>query len=685
MLRYLPRALHVIRTEGLTVLVGKIRRRLKTTPLVVNRRPEPLDLADLVPLEFPETAVPAVSVVVPVFEKYRYTYHCLAALHRHSRAHPFEVIVVDDCSGDETPTALDRFGNLRVLRNERNLGFLRSCNRGAEAARGELLVFLNNDTQVQQGWLDALIETFRLRRDAGLVGSRLIFPDGRQQEAGGIVFADGSAWNYGHLDDPHKPEYSYLRAVDYCSGASLAVRRSLFADLGGFDEHFAPAYYEDTDLAFRVRAAGYGVYYQPLSRVVHFEGVSAGTDENAEAGMKRFQSVNRQKFLERWGPELASHGIRGEDLERARERCVRRRVFVADNYMITPDRESGSLRMSNLFLILQELGFKVTFAAANLEAPEPYVSNLQLRGVECLYRPYVKSVARHLEQHGAIYDWVILSRADAAAAIMPAARRFCTNAKIVFDTVDLHFLREARLAERAGDKATRSVAERRRRQELDLIEQADATFVVSEVERLVLAEQAPRADVRVVSNIHRVFGRAAGFRERRDILFIGSFSHPPNTDAVRWLALEILPLVRARLPDLRCHVVGADPPTEIRALAGDGLEVHGFVPDVRPFFDGCRLSVAPLRYGAGVKGKVNQSLAHGLPVVVTSPAAEGMFLADGETVLLADDAAAFADAVVRLYGDEPLWNRLSNGGIEVMERHFSFAAAKRALEALVGE
>ena len=545
-------------------------------------------------------------------------------------------------------------------------------------------MFLNNDTQVQAGWLDALLETFRQRPDAGLVGSRLIYPDGRQQEAGAMVFRDGSAWNYGHLDDPYKPQYSYVREPDYVSGAALAIRRDLFERVGGFDEHFAPGYYEDADLAFRVRAAGYRVYYQPLSRVVHFEGVSAGTDERASTGMKRFQAINRQKFLDRWRDELASHGARGEDLERQKERRVQRRAFVVDVYMLTPDKESGSLRMVNLFAILQELGYKVTFAATNLEAPEPYVSDLQMRGVEVLYRPYVKSIDRHLKVHGGMYDLVILSRADSAAKVMGSARRHCPNARIVYDTVDLHFLRERRLAELTGDKATRAVAERRRREELGFIAEADTTLVVSPVEQDLLAREAPGADVRVVSNIHHIFGSRRPFAERRDLFFIGAFAHPPNTDAVLWFCREIFPLVLTEEPSIRFSVIGADPPAQVQALASDHVRILGHVPDVTPFFDGCRLSVAPLRYGAGVKGKVNQSLAYGLPVVATTQAAEGMFLVDGESVLLADEPAAFAEAVLRLYRDPLLWERLSQGGLAVMERHFGFAAARRALVDLLG-
>lgn len=679
-LRYLPRLLHVLRTEGARVLLHKLRRRLRTTPLAVQRPPQLIACREpFQPVALPLPESPLASIIIPVHDQFHFTHHCLAALAQATTEAAFEVIVIDDCSSDGTAARLADYPGVRVLRNAGNLGFVGTCNRGAELARGDFIVFLNNDTQVQPGWLDALLRTFDEAPDAGLVGSRLIYPNGRQQESGGILFRDGSAWNDGHLDDPNKPEYSYRRAVDYCSGAALAIRTALFRQLGGFDPAFAPAYYEDTDLAFRVRAAGLQVYYQPLSWVVHFEGVTAGRDETAAEGLKRFQQIHAETFRQRWRHELAGFGERGEDLEHARERQVKRRVLVVDNYMITPDRESGSLRMLNLFHILQRLGYKVTFAAANLEAPQPYVAELQRQGVEVLYRPFVRSLARHLAERGRLYDLVILSRADAAAQVMAAARRHCPQARILFDTVDLHFLRERRLATMRGDRVTRLVAETRRRQELDLMRQADLTLVVSEMERDLLAVEAPEIPVRIVSNIHAIHGSARPAGDRRDLLFIGAFAHPPNGDAVLFFCREVMPLLRTRRPDLTLRVIGADPPSEVLACAGNGVEILGYVPDVAPWFANCRLSVAPLRYGAGVKGKINQSLAYGLPVVATSIAAEGMHLVDGESVLIADDALAFAEAIARLDTDDALWARLSAGGLAVMERHFSFAAAERAV------
>ena len=254
---------------------------------------------------------------------------------------------------------------------------------------------------------------------------------------------------------------------------------------------------------------------------------------------------------------------------------------------------------------------------------------------------------------------------------------------MLFDTVDLHYLRERRAAGLSGDAAALRAAQRTREAELALVAQADATLVVSEAERALLAEDAPGAQVRVLSNVHEPGADGLAWSQRRDLLFVGGFRHPPNVDAVLWFVREVFPRIRAARGDVRFHCIGGDVPAEVQALAAsDGVQIHGHVPDLQPWLAGCLAAVAPMRYGAGVKGKVNQAMAHGLPVVSTTPAAEGMHLVDGRDVLVADAAEAFATAVLRLHQDEALWTRLAANGRASVARHFSMDAARGVVREL---
>lgn len=633
----------------------------------------------------PASATPRVSIVIPVYNKIVYTVACLRSLAEHAGSTSFETIVVDDCSTDETQRRLEDVDGVRVVRNAQNLGFVGSCNAGAAAAHGEFVLFLNNDTVVTPGWLDALVAVFAEEPDAGLVGAKLVYPDGRLQESGGIVFNDGSGWNYGRFDDPADPRYNFRREADYCSGAAIILRRELFERLGGFDQRYAPAYYEDTDLAFAVRKAGLKVFVEPRAAVIHFEGVTAGTD-TAGTGMKRFQTINHAKFLEKWKDELTRQPAPIDDpakAPRAATYRAARRILIVDACTPTPDQDSGSLRMVNLMRLMRALGWQVTFFAENRLYLDRYTPALQALGVEALYAPYLTDAVRLFRQRGDEFDAIVLSRHYIAINYLGLARLYAPRATLIFDTVDLHYLREQRAAklENSADLARR--AETTRAQELKLIRECDVTLVVSPVERDLLARELPQARVEILSNVHEVFGCRRPFGERKDLVFVGSFMHPPNEDAVLWFGRDVFPAIRQALPGVRLHVIGQPPPQAVLALAADDFVVHGFVEDLEPFMDGCRVSVAPLRYGAGVKGKVNMAMSYGLPVVATSAAVEGMHVAEGADVLVAADAAAFAADVVRLYGDETLWNTLSANSLANVERHFSFDAAKRALARIV--
>jgi len=667
--------------RGVAGTLARIMQELRGVGPAKPRATYAAPSEEFAPFAVPGSDAPRVSIVIPVYNKIAYTAACLRSLAEHAGSIPFEVIVVDDGSSDATPQRLAEIEGIRPLRNAQNLGFIGSCNAGAAAARGEYVLFLNNDTVVTAGWLDALVRCIEEAPQAGLVGAKLVYPDGRLQEAGGIVFDDGSGWNVGRFEDPDDARYNFRREADYCSGAAILLRRDLFARLGAFDTRYTPAYYEDTDLAFAVRAAGLKVWYEPAATVVHFEGITSGTD--VASGTKRYQVVNRDKFVDKWKDALARQPAPGTPIPVAATHRARKRVLIVDATTPTPDQDSGSLRMVNLMRVLGDLGCQVSFLPDNRAWFGSYTSALQALGVEALYAPYAQDPVRLLRERGAEFDLIVLSRHYVAASYVGLARLYAPQATLAFDTVDLHYLREQRAAELEGRADLARHAAATRAQELKLIRECDVTLVVSPVEQELLSRDAPGARVEVLSNVHEVYGCARPFAERRDLVFVGGFQHPPNTDAVAWFVGEVFPQVRAELPDLRFHVIGSKVPEAIRALADGHVLVHGFIEDIAPYMEGCRISVAPLRYGAGVKGKVNMAMSHGLPVVATTAAVEGMHVEAGSDVLVADDAAAFAAEVVRLYRDEALWNRLSANGLANVERHFSFAAARTAVQRIL--
>ncbi len=628
---------------------------------------------------------PVVSIVIPVWNNWPFTFNCLDSILENTNEVPYEVIVVDNGSSDETPFMLKKVNNIKLINNSTNIGFVDACNMGAKVCNGKYILMLNNDTQVTKGWLGSMVELVERDKSIGMGGAKLIYPDGKLQEAGGIVWNDpvNLAWNYGRYDDPGKCEYNYVKQVDYCSAACLLIKKELFERIGLFDQRFAPAYFEDTDLAFSVRKLGYKVMYQPKSEVVHFEGTTAGV--NTSEGYKSYQMINQRKFYEKWKDTLEiEHFQNGQNIFFARDRSQKKQVIlVVDHYVPTYDKDAGSLRMFSMLKILSELGYKVIFMGDNLLRSEPYTQALQQEGVEVIYAPYFHCVEDYISKFGRYFSVVILSRSHIAIKYIDMVRSACPTARIIYDTVDLGFLRESRRARIENSEKLLEDAEKLKLTELYLSRNSDVTLVVSPVEKALLLKEDPSLNIEIVSIIHNITKPQKSFSERKGIFFVGGFAHPPNVDAVAYFVTEIFPILKQKLPDLTFYIVGSNPPNQVLALKSSDIIVTAYVKDLTSYFENCKVFVAPLRYGAGVKGKIIQSMSHGLPVVTTSIGAEGIELTDGVDVLIADEPEKFAEKAVLLCTNENLWNKLSQNSMRNIEKHFSYEVAKHKLEGLM--
>ncbi|WP_313801740.1 glycosyltransferase [Cytobacillus sp.] len=633
-------------------------------------------------IEFEKQYKLEVSIIIPVYNKWEYTYSCLKSIYDNTKNISYEVIIADDMSTDETVNINEYIKNVKVIRDGQNRGFLLNCNNAAKFAEGKYILFLNNDTNVQENWLSTLVELMEKDKNAGMVGSKLVYPDGRLQEAGGIIWDDASGWNYGRLDNPQNPEYNYVKEVDYISGASIMIRKSLWEKIGGFDERYAPAYFEDSDLAFEVRNHGYKVILQPKSVVVHFEGISHGND--VYSGVKRYQELNKKKFVEKWSNVLSTeHYKNGEHVFKARDRSkFKKTILVIDHYVPHFDKDAGSRTTYHYLKLFVQMGFNVKFIGDNYFKHEPYTSELQDIGIEVLYGPYnFKNIEGWLKRNGQDINYVYLNRPHISIKYIDMLKNH-TNARIVYYGHDLHFLREYREFELTGNKLLKESAEEWKKTEFSLYEKSDVIYYPSDVEVDEIKKYYPKINAKSIPAY--IYDEKnyikEDFSKKEGLLFVGGFSHKPNIDAVHWFVSSVFPEILEKKPSMKFYIVGSNPPSEITDLSSTNIIVTGFVSDdeLLELYKECRLVVVPLRYGAGVKGKVIEALYHQVPVITTTVGAEGINGSE-EILTISDTESGFANNVIDLYDDIDKLNQLSKSSLEFVLNNFSTSAVIKVI------
>ena len=666
----------ILSKEGLLCFAKKVANKIfrhETQNIIVpNKELLNYSLDKHEPLHLQTNDTPLVSIVIPVYNKYSYTFNCLKSLQHINCINKVEIIIVDDYSTDDTEKLLTEISGIKVLRNLENLGFIRSCNKGISNSKGKFVCLLNNDTQVEPYWLDYLLKLIEKDETVGAVGSKLIYPDGRLQEAGGIIWKDASGWNYGRFDSPIEPEYNYVRNVDYCSAASLLIRKELLENLGGLSENFLPAYYEDTDLCFSIRKLGYKVLYQPKSILIHYEGISSGTD--VKSGIKKFQEINQQKFICKWKNILAKHLFPSElNVDSGARRIDGvKTILIVDSYVPIYDRESGSCRIFEIIKILKSLDYAIIFLPDNGNPEEPYTSALQQLGVEVLYCTNQQpNILNQLKKRLPLIDIAWVCRPELCQKYLNTIKKK-SKIKVIYDTIDLHFIRLKRQWEITSNKKNKLQEQAWKDYqslETSLAKSVDVTIVVTEIEKNVLNNFGINK-VCTIPNIHQSnLKKVTNFHKSKDLLFIGGYNHTPNVDAVIWLCQEIMPIIWNTEPNIKLTLLGSNPPHQVKDLENNQVTVTGYIKNVEPYFLNSRVFVAPLRFGAGMKGKIGQSLSYGLPVVTTNIGAEGIGLTHNIDVMIADESELFAKHILELYNNFSHWTYLANNGLKTIGRY----------------
>ncbi len=617
-------------------------------------------------VRFPAVAAPDISVVMCAFNHHDLTIQTLLHLSGSTGA-SFEVILIDNASIDATRHIEQRVDGLRLIRNATNVGFLRATNQGIEAARGRHILLLNNDIILPPNALHLAMQRLEQDETIGAVGGKVVRTHGQLQEAGCILFSNGSALGYGRDADPFEPDYNFVRDVDYCSGVFLMLRASVMHALGGLDLDYAPAYYEETDLCVRIWKAGLRVVYDPSVVIIHLEFGSSRNPDAPRALMRR----NRDVFLSKHRDWLSTKTL--PDLRTAingRTATHRPRVLLIEDTIPYRHIGSGFVRTADVVASLVDLGCEVTVLPMNpMDLPADPRAGFD-ETVELLWNHDISTTAAFFRERESYYDYIWVCRAHnlhrLASVIDDGAWGPMRNARVVLDTEALACNRDAASAALEGRSFDINRALKRELRQAYLVQDICCVNAVEQAQ--LIGAGLPR--VHVLGHAIDARPTPAPFSRRRDILALGSLygAETPNFDGLCWFLAEVWPRVRQEIGDARLLIAGfvAEGLDVRRLLSGTGVVHMGFVDDPRTLYETARVFVAPTRFAAGIPFKVHEAASFGVPVMATTLLCDQLGWQSERDILARspDDAASFAADLIRLYSDAALWQTLRENALE---------------------
>jgi GT2 family glycosyltransferase len=628
-------------------------------------------------LACPVVENPAVSFILVLHNRAHLSLLSLESVIANADA-SYELIVVDNASSDETGLMLDRLQGARIIRNTTNVGFGPACMQAAALAAGEYLCFFNNDALLSPTAISAVLANF-VNASVGAVGGKVLLANGALQEAGNIVWSDGSALGYGRGDDPRSPQYDFRRPVDYCSAVFLVTPRRLFAELGGFSSEFAPAYYEDADYCMTLWQRGFQVIYEPLAVVRHYESATSGGNEFAQARM----AEHREKFLHKWNAVLPRHHAPDPSHICAARIALNSgglRILYIDDRVPHKTLGAGFPRSNDILSQLVALGHHVTCSTFTFPLLRDEYSDIP-REVELF--DGLRNRAALIKDYCRCSDVVWVSRPHNLHVLLTRClpEETSRSFRLVYDAEAI-FSDRARLKSELDGPETETPPPY---DELALARSADTVVVVSENDRIAMLQSGVRS-VHVIGFQLSPAPTSTPFAERRTFLFVGGVhgSDNPNADSIRYFCRAVWPTVQ-KATGARFIVAGYGTDEILGDLNSSTVQVLGVQENLGPLYEGARVFVVPTRYAAGLPFKAYEAAAFGVPLVVSDVIARQMRWRDGIDYLVARDADTFAQQCSRLYGNEALWKTLRANALQRVINEVSPNAFARSIQSVLNE
>ena len=624
---------------------------------------------------------PVLSIILVFYNKVELSFACLESIQKHIDI-SYELIIIDNNSTDDTAKLLNKIEGATIIRNVENQHFLKACNQAIPHIKGKYILFLNNDAELLEGSIRAAYQTIETYENCGAVGGKIILPNGNLQEAGSIIWNDGSCLGYGRDQAPYLPEFNFKRVVDFCSGAFLLTKTNLFKKYGGFDSRFEPAYYEETDYCLWLQEQGMEVIYDPKSVTRHFEFGSGLSQEVINLHQKN-QKIFFKKHKTKLSRQLAPNFSNILNARFSALKQTKKKILYIDDRVPHINLGAGFPRSNSIIHCIQNLGYQLSIYPLNY----PYEDNW-----DEVYRdidPFIEVIKdlgingfkQFIKSRGNYYDLIWISRPHNIESVSKLIKAYASNSKIIYDAEAIFTDREIERKHIKGVIPNKKKTHTFYQNEIQISEIADTTIAVCKTDAEKFKKYGA-TNVNVLGHNLRIRKSPDNFENRNGLLFVGNLDDEtsPNTDSILWFSLEVLPIIKKSIPDIELNVIGSCKTRNVRLLNSEGVNILGQLNDLDEFYDNCRLFIAPTRFAAGLPYKIHEAAANGLPVITTDILGKQLGWKNKESIIISDiKTESFANAIIETYNNQELWKRIQKNAYQEIEKEFSYSEFKNKI------